>query len=115
LGSLAWANLRAAEFLEYHFLGGTKCTPALGAENDECHPGGGGIGELLMLFGTFVGFGLLMSTFVPANRFSLPGMYRQRLVRTFLGASRRDRRPNGFTGFDSRDDLLVHELADVRP
>ena len=115
LGSLAWANVRAAEFLEYHFFGGIKCTPAIGAVNDECHPGGGGIGELLMLFGTFVGFGLLMSTFVPANRFSLHGMYRQRLLRTFLGASRRDRRPNAFTGFDSRDDLLVHELADVRP
>ena len=67
------------------------------------------------MFATYVAAGLLMSTFVPANRFSLHGMYRQRLVRTFLGASRRDRRPNAFTGFDAHDDLLVHELADVRP
>ena len=36
--------------------------------------------------------GLLVSRFVPANRFSLHGMYRQRLVRTFLGASHADRR-----------------------
>jgi hypothetical protein len=42
-------------------------------------------------------------------------MYCQRLIRTFLGASRRDRRPNAFTGFDSKDDVCVHDLADVRP
>ncbi len=59
--------------------------------------------------------GLLVGGFVPANRFSLHGMYRQRLVRTFLGASHADRRPNAFTGFDPADDLRVHELSDVRP
>jgi hypothetical protein len=42
-------------------------------------------------------------------------MYQSRLVRTFLGASRDDRKPNPFTGFDGRDDLRVHDLADVRP
>ena len=56
-----------------------------------------------------------MSWFVPVNRFSLHGMYRMRLIRTFLGASRRDRHPNGFTGFDAHDDVCVHELRDVRP
>jgi hypothetical protein len=60
-------------------------------------------------------FGLLVSRFVPVNRFSLHGMYRQRLVRTFLGASHEDRRPNAFTGFDPADDVRVHELGDVRP
>jgi hypothetical protein len=59
--------------------------------------------------------GLLVSRFVPVNRFSLHGMYRQRLVRTFLGASHVDRQPNAFTGFDPADDLRVHDLADVRP
>ena len=34
-----------------------------------------------------------------------------RIVRTFLGASRRgDRRPNPFTGFDPLDDVQMHEL-----
>ena len=59
--------------------------------------------------------GLVMSAFVPVNRFSLHGMYRQRLMRTFLGASRGDRHPNRFTGFDANDDLCVHDLAAVRP
>src|SRR4029079_2007261 len=49
------------------------------------------------------------------NRFSLHGMYQQRLIRTFLGASRRDRTPNAFTGFDRHDDLCVHHLDHVRP
>jgi hypothetical protein len=115
LGGLAWANLRGAERLEYHRISGVLCTPAIGAVNDQCHPAGGGVGEVMTLFGALVIAGLVMSAFVPANRFSLHGMYRQRLIRTFLGASRRDRRPNGFTGFDSNDDLRVHHLADVRP
>jgi hypothetical protein len=72
--------------------------------------------ERVVWFGAFLlGFGLLMSRFVPVNRFSLHGMYRQRLVRTFLGASHVDRKPNAFTGFDPTDDLRVHELSDVRP
>jgi hypothetical protein len=115
LGGLAWANLRVVELLEYHRVGGVLCTPAIGATNDQCHPAGGGVGEVMTLFGALVIAGFVMSAFVPANRFSLHGMYRQRLIRTFLGASRRDRQPNGFTGFDSNDDLRVHDLADVRP
>ena len=56
-----------------------------------------------------------MSFFVPVNRFSLHGMYRQRIVRAFLGASRPGRTPNPFTGFDSDDDLRMTDLREVRP
>jgi hypothetical protein len=56
-----------------------------------------------------------MSRFVPVNRFSLNGMYKQRLMRTFLGASNATREPHAFTGFDPRDDIRIHELAGVRP
>jgi hypothetical protein len=70
----------------------------------------------VVIFGVvLLGFGLLVSRFVPVNRFSLNGMYRQRLVRTFLGASHRVREPNAFTGFDPGDDLQIHQLKDVRP
>lgn len=71
--------------------------------------------DVLEFGGFLLVLGLLVSRFVPVNRFSLHGMYRQRLVRTFLGASHADRQPNAFTGFDPTDDLRVHELADVRP
>jgi hypothetical protein len=82
-------------------------------------PGGSGppagLRDVVLLAAVAFALGLLMGGFVPANRFSLHGMYRQRLVRTFLGASHADRRPNAFTGFDPADDLRVHELSDVRP
>ncbi|HUF24329.1 MAG TPA: hypothetical protein VMN81_09395 [Vicinamibacterales bacterium] len=101
LSTIAWADLRALTSLEYHL--------------PTTHPRGAGLGEVLLLFGALAGFALLMSRLIPANRFSLHGMYRQRLIRTFLGASRADRSPNAFTGFDSHDDLRVHDLRDVRP
>jgi hypothetical protein len=76
---------------------------------------GAGLTEILTFGGFLLVLGLLVSRFVPVNRFSLHGMYRQRLVRTFLGASHADRAPNAFTGFDPADDLRVHDLKDVRP
>ena len=51
------------------------------------------------------------SAIINLNKFSLHAVYRIRIVRTFLGASRgTDRRPNAFTGFDPLDDLQMHEL-----
>ena len=76
---------------------------------------GAQLGDVVKFAAFLAGLGLLVSRFVPVNRFSLHGMYRQRLVRTFLGASHADRKPNAFTGFDPTDDLRVHELSDVRP
>jgi hypothetical protein len=51
--------------------------------------------------------------FVDVNRFSLHRMYRNRLVRAYLGASNRDRRPNPVSGFDPRDGEV--RLASLRP
>jgi hypothetical protein len=47
---------------------------------------------------------------VNINRFSLHALYRNRLVRAYLGASRQRRFPDLFTGFDEKDNLPVHEL-----
>jgi hypothetical protein len=44
---------------------------------------------------------------VALNKFSLHHMYRERLMRAFLGASRPTRRPDPFTGFDPDDNLPV--------
>jgi hypothetical protein len=49
------------------------------------------------------------SRFVNINRFSLHEIYRNRLTRAFLGASRA-RNPDAFTGFDEDDDVQMHEL-----
>ena len=49
---------------------------------------------------------------VDVNIFSMNLLYRNRLIRCYLGASRNigERQPNRFTGFDSTDDLLLTEF-----
>ena len=54
--------------------------------------------------------GLLMACVINPNRFSLHAMYRDRLIRAYLGASNRDRDPNPFTGFDEHDNPRMHSL-----
>jgi Patatin-like phospholipase len=59
-----------------------------------------------------------MSVVININKFSLHSMYRNRLIRAYLGATRlpeygAERRPNLFTGFDVRDNVQLHELADT--
>lgn len=61
---------------------------------------------VLVLFAAFV------SNAIGANTFSLHGMYGNRLVRAYLGATRARRRPHWFTGFDPADNL---PLDDHRP
>ena len=56
-----------------------------------------------------------MSRYVNINIFSLNGMYRDRLVRAYLGASNPNRHPNLFTGFDKDDDTPLAALRDTRP
>ena len=52
----------------------------------------------------------LASYCVNINRFSLHALYRNRLIRGYLGASRQARCPDQFTGFDSKDNIRAHEL-----
>jgi hypothetical protein len=52
----------------------------------------------------------LMAWFVDINRFSLHAMYRNRLVRAYLGASNPNRHPNRFTGFDPSDSVRMHDF-----
>lgn len=47
---------------------------------------------------------------VDINKFSMYMMYRNRLVRCYLGASNANRQPHPFTGFDSADDPHLSEL-----
>jgi hypothetical protein len=69
------------------------------------------ISALCASFGAFV---LISSFVISINRYSLHSIYRNRLVRAFLGASRdegrRDKSKNHFTDFDSLDSPLLHQL-----
>lgn len=58
--------------------------------------------------------GILMARVINPNRFSLHAMYRDRLIRAYLGASNRDRDPNPFTGFDEHDNPRMHALWDKK-
>lgn len=62
------------------------------------------IGALLTLIGSLAG--RLIST----NKFSLHYMWRNRIIRAYLGASNTNRAPNLFTGFDAQDNIQMHEL-----
>ncbi|RDS83896.1 patatin-like phospholipase family protein [Dyella monticola] len=57
---------------------------------------------------------LLLGWRVDINRFSLHDMYKNRLIRCYLGASNRARKPNWFTGFDPDDDIALADLAPLR-
>ena len=59
----------------------------------------------------------LASYFVNINRFSLHALYRNRLIRAYLGATRDMRHPDRFTGFDSDDNVRMHELwpPEIKP
>ena len=50
-----------------------------------------------------VALGLVMAYLINPNKFSLHAMYRDRLIRAYLGASNPARDPNPFTGFDELD------------
>jgi hypothetical protein len=91
---------------------------ALSTGPDELHPAWGLIASVGgVLFISII----LSSLIININRFSLHGLYRNRLVRAFLGASRsekeRDLSKNHFTDFDSADSPWLHELWNrgVRP
>jgi hypothetical protein len=71
----------------------------------------------------FFGLAWLMARFININKFSLHGMYRDRIIRAYLGASNRERYqdaqtmkdiengPNRFTGFAQSDNVPMHKLT----
>jgi hypothetical protein len=54
--------------------------------------------------------GILMAFVINPNRFSMHAMYRDRLIRAYLGASNKHRKPNPFTGFDDGDNPKMRDL-----
>ncbi len=64
--------------------------------------------SVALLLTAFAGWGV--SRAVNINRFSLHDLYRNRLVRAYLGATHRDRKPNPFTGFDMADNPPIWKI-----
>ena len=69
--------------------------------------------ELLWLVAAIVILGVVAAvawTHVNINRFSIHAIYRNRLIRGYLGASNANREPNPFTGFDEADNIAMAQL-----
>jgi hypothetical protein len=62
---------------------------------------------LIAILGAIV---IAASRVFDSNTYSMHAMYRNRLIRGYLGASRWRRRPDPFTGFDPQDNLQMYEL-----
>jgi hypothetical protein len=66
----------------------------------------------------WLGIGLLITAIIAwvasrtvnVNRFSLHALYRNRLIRCYLGASNEKRDPDLFSGLDFNDNVCVHEI-----
>ncbi|MGB7042449.1 MAG: hypothetical protein WBD83_23060, partial [Xanthobacteraceae bacterium] len=70
---------------------------------------------LLIGSGVIVVIALVASYCVNINRFSLHALYRNRLIRAYLGASCPVRHPDPFTGFDGDDNIRVQKLWSKKP
>ena len=71
--------------------------------------------KVAFLWIVFAGAALLLSWRVDINAFSTHLLYRNRLVRCYLGASVPDRQGQPFTGFSTEDDLPLSSLRLTKP
>ncbi len=65
---------------------------------------------LLVALGLLALISVVMGSLINTNAFSLHFMWRTRIIRAYLGASRAKRNPNPFTGFDTYDNIQMYEL-----
>jgi hypothetical protein len=68
------------------------------------------VGYFFGLLAVLLVLAATMGLTVNVNRFSLHGLYRNRLVRAYLGASNTSRRPDPFSGFAWTDNLTLADL-----
>jgi hypothetical protein len=66
---------------------------------------------VVLLALVFVAFSWIMAKLIDINKFSLQAMYRNRLIRAYLGASNATPDLNDFTGFAGNDNPLLSQLT----
>jgi len=67
-------------------------------------------GPEVLIFLVVAAVGFCLSFAIGVNKFSMHALYRNRIIRAYLGASRYVRDPDRFTGFDENDNLSMWEL-----
>ncbi|MFG1294062.1 patatin-like phospholipase family protein [Xanthobacter versatilis] len=98
-----------------HVVVGGSILCQLGAHSDipKSCPKADQVAAMRNLAVAFVILALIISSaslYININRFSLHGLYRNRLVRAFLGASNQKRKPDHFTDFDMADNPPMSKL-----
>jgi predicted acylesterase/phospholipase RssA len=63
-------------------------------------------------FTILIAMSLFLSWRVDINRFSMNLLYRNRIIRCYLGASNPKREPQPFTGFDPTDDIFLASFVE---
>lgn len=111
LGLVAWAFAGALPWVKFDGC----CTLAAMVDGYQHSLIDVNIGALWTIFGSSTALFVLLLRLVDLNIFSAHSFYRNRLARAFLGASRKKRSPNPFTGFDPDDDLKLASIAGQRP
>lgn len=110
LGLVAWAFVACLPWVSYEGSGLAAMIKSYHASLAK-----GGAGMLAIIAAGASALFTLCAGFIDLNIFSAHSFYRNRLARTFMGASHKDRQPNAFTGFDPEDDLALATLAKQRP
>ncbi|MEA2239318.1 MAG: hypothetical protein QOC81_4042 [Thermoanaerobaculia bacterium] len=64
----------------------------------------------VLIFLAVAGVAVLLSFQIGINKFSMNALYRNRIVRAYLGASRYSRDPDHFTGFDENDNIQMWQM-----
>jgi len=102
---VTWLTIWLGELLTGHsgiFSVSPDATTPLPANSDAW-------GTLALSAGLFL-LAVITGRVVNVNRFSLHGMYRNRLIRAYLGASNTRRDADPFTGFALKDNPRLHDL-----
>jgi hypothetical protein len=85
---------------------------AMAIFHESPHPVGAALPENVLGLAVLALTAVVLGRLISSTKFSLHDMYRARLVRTFLGASRgaSERTPSLFTGFDAGDEIAIDQL-----
>ena len=105
-----WAKSIIIGIAPWIFLAGFAALVAAAADRAVTliPPGSAWLLTPACLLALAVAYGLAQR--VDVNEFSMHAMYRNRLVRCYLGASRDHRNPHPFTGLDPDDDLGLRDV-----
>ncbi len=101
---LSWTTGELFRLVSLHVFGAAPIDPDILITTTH-------VGRIVLLAIFLALVSAVFAWFININRFSLHALYRNRIVRAYLGASNADRKPNVFTGFDPNDNQAMCSLG----